>query len=73
MSGAQSKAIELTRREKEIILLTAAGLPIRDIASRIGIADKTVKAHRTAIYRKLKLQGVALITRYAIRQGWVVP
>lgn len=42
-----------TRREHEIMLLVADGLRIRDIASRLGLCDGTIKAHLHNAYRKL--------------------
>jgi len=42
-----------TRREHEIMLLVADGLRIRDVASRLGLCEGTVKAHLHNAYRKL--------------------
>jgi two-component system nitrate/nitrite response regulator NarL len=43
----------LTRREREIARLIGAGASNRDIASRLLVSEGTVKAHLTAIFRKL--------------------
>lgn len=63
--------VTLTPREREIAVLTAEGLSIREIATKLGIAEKTVKQHRSKIREKLNGAGIALMTRYVIRQGWV--
>ena len=51
--GSQSRPEEpqLTGREREILALVASGLPNKLIAQRLGIAEKTVKAHLTNAYR----------------------
>jgi two-component system, NarL family, nitrate/nitrite response regulator NarL len=43
----------LTRREREIASLIGAGASNRDIAGRLLVSEGTVKAHLTAIFRKL--------------------
>src|SRR5690349_21404597 len=40
----------LTERERDVLALLAEGLPNKVIALRLGISDKTVKAHLTRIY-----------------------
>jgi DNA-binding NarL/FixJ family response regulator len=44
---------QLTLREREIALLVAAGASNKEIAEQVGVKEKTVKAHLTAIFRKL--------------------
>jgi DNA-binding CsgD family transcriptional regulator len=45
----------LTVREREVLALAAEGLANRQIASRMGIADRTVKQHLSAAFRKLRV------------------
>ena len=61
----------LSRREREILNLIAAGRTSRQIAADLGIAWKTVVCHRTRIMQKLGLHRTADVVRYAItcRQG----
>ena len=47
---------ELTGREVEIARAVAQGLSNRDIAQRLGIAERTVKAHLSSIFRKLGIR-----------------
>jgi DNA-binding NarL/FixJ family response regulator len=43
----------LSDREREVLDLLAAGLPNKVIAQRLGIAERTVKAHVTKIFAAL--------------------
>jgi DNA-binding NarL/FixJ family response regulator len=43
----------LTAREREIAALVAAGGANKEIAGRLGVSERTVKAHLTAVFRKL--------------------
>lgn len=44
---------QLTRREKQVLLLLGAGLTNRELGRRLGIAERTVKAHVSRILAKL--------------------
>jgi DNA-binding NarL/FixJ family response regulator len=61
----------LTPRERETVQLIAEGKSNKDVSSILGISVKTVEAHRAAIMRKLELDSVADLVRYAVRNGIV--
>jgi DNA-binding NarL/FixJ family response regulator len=44
---------ELSERERDVLLLVAEGLPNKQIARKLEISEKTVKAHLTRIFREL--------------------
>lgn len=44
---------QLSAREREVLTCVARGLPNKLIARRLGIAEKTVKAHLTQIYQQI--------------------
>ncbi|WP_241192641.1 LuxR C-terminal-related transcriptional regulator [Streptomyces sp. ADI96-02] len=46
----------LTERELEVLVLLASGEQNRWLARRLGIAERTVRAHTTSIVRKLNLK-----------------
>lgn len=47
---------ELTDREREVLGLVAEGFSNRAIGARLVITDRTVEAHMTAIFGKLRLE-----------------
>lgn len=49
----EPRGVELTGREQEVLLLVADGLGNKQIARRLGITERTVKAHLTNIYQRL--------------------
>ncbi|MFE0810023.1 response regulator transcription factor [Streptomyces sp. NPDC058794] len=53
LSGLDFSA--LTGRELEVLLLLATGEQNRRLARRLGIAERTVRAHTASIVRKLGL------------------
>jgi DNA-binding NarL/FixJ family response regulator len=50
---AQQPARNLSRRETEVLGLVATGLANKQIARRLGISERTVKAHLTAVFQQL--------------------
>jgi len=63
----------LTARERDVVRLLADGKSNREIASSLGISIKTVETHRSAIMRKLGLQSITDLVRYAIRNKIIQP
>jgi DNA-binding NarL/FixJ family response regulator len=50
---AQRPARELSGREEEVLRLVATGLANKQIARRLGISERTVKAHLTSVFQQL--------------------
>jgi len=57
----------LTPREREVCNLVAAGRLNKQIAAELGIAEKTVKAHRARVMAKLQAPSVADLVRIVDR------
>jgi FixJ family two-component response regulator len=55
----------LSSREREIMLHVVAGRLNKQIASDIGIAESTVKVHRTHLMRKMKARSLPELSRMA--------
>ena len=54
---------QLTNRESELLLYVISGSPNKLIADELGISEKTVKAHRGKIMKKLKVCCFAELVR----------
>lgn len=67
----QQKMSLLTPREREIVELVASGNCNKTIANKLNIADRTVKAHLSVIFQKLKVNDrlqLALLANKAFSQ-----
>ncbi|MBL9145124.1 MAG: response regulator transcription factor [Verrucomicrobiaceae bacterium] len=66
----KNRFASLSDREKEVLAEVVRGKMNKEIASDLGIHERTVKLHRTAITTKLQVQSVAELTRlWLILQG----
>lgn len=61
----------LTNREMEILEQIIDGLSNKEIATRLGISQQTVKNHVTSILSKLNRSDRTQAAIYALRHGWV--
>jgi len=59
----------LTLREREVLGLVVQGKLNKQIADLLGIHERTVKLHRTAITTKLEVHSVAELTRLVQEAG----
>src|SRR5919106_1587518 len=59
----------LTQREHDILALLAEGRSNRDIAQRLYLSEKTVKAHLAAIFRKLGVTNRTQAAMMAVQMG----
>jgi RNA polymerase sigma factor (sigma-70 family) len=55
----------LTPREREVIVLVAAGLMNKQIAAQLGVTEITVKVHRGNVMRKMGARSLADLVRMA--------
>ena len=57
----------LTAREREIVQHLAEGKSNKEVAGALGISIRTAENHRASVLRKLQLDSLASLVRYAIR------
>ena len=60
---------KLSPREREVTQLIAEGHSSAEVARRLQISVRTVDTHRHNIMQKLKLNSIAALTKFAIRNG----
>jgi len=61
--------VPLTAREREVLSELARGRANKEIARDLGLAEKTVKTHVSAILAKLGVQDRTQAALYAVRTG----
>ncbi len=59
----------LTQREREVMRLVVTGRLNKQIATELGTTEKTVKAHRAQVMRKMRASSLAELVRLADRVG----
>jgi DNA-binding NarL/FixJ family response regulator len=59
----------LSAREREILQLVAEGKTSQEIAERLAISSKTVDTYRSRLMRKIGVEDMAGLIKFAIRHG----
>lgn len=72
-SQEESALSKLTEREKEILQLILDGRSSKEIAFELNLSSKTVDGHRQHIMKKLKMENMIELTKFAIREGLIKP
>lgn len=60
---------DLSTREREVLQLIAEGMKTVEIAKHLFVSVKTVESHRSTIFMKLKIDSIAELTKFALREG----
>jgi len=61
----QKNYASLTHREQEVFRLVVCGMLNKKVAIKLGIAEKTVKVHRSRVMTKMKADSLAALVRLA--------
>lgn len=61
----------LTERELEVLQAAALGERNKEIAYKLGITERTVKAHLQSIYQKFGVDSRAAAVAVAAQKGWL--
>ena len=64
-SALDAELDQLTPRERQVLRLIARGYTYRDIATELGISNKTVESHVSSVLRKLQLSNRHQLTNWA--------
>ncbi len=70
-SRARQFSKELTPRQREVVQLFAEGRPIKEIAWRLGLSEKTVEFHKHHIMESFNLKSNAELVLFALKQGLI--
>lgn len=69
LAHLRRRIASLSQREREVFVLVVAGKLNKQISATLGIAEKTVKVHRSRVMRKMAVRSVATLARVAERIG----
>jgi two-component system response regulator NreC len=70
-ADVSTASVDLTPREREVLILIADGLTNSEIGEQLEISVKTVDRHRENIMRKLDIHSRIDLVKYAIREGLI--
>ncbi|HEY7041126.1 MAG TPA: response regulator transcription factor [Methylomirabilota bacterium] len=62
-SELERRVGSLTPREREVLMLVVAGMLNKQIADKLGIAEKTIKVHRGRVMEKMQADSIADLVR----------
>ncbi len=71
VAPAEETTESLSERELEVLRLAAKGMGNRQIASELGISDRTVQGHLANIYQKLNVSTRTEAVLAAVRAKWI--
>ena len=66
---SEEQRAELSKREREVLVLVAEGLPNKLIARRLEISEKTVKTHLTSVFQRIGVSDRTQAALWAQRNG----
>jgi DNA-binding NarL/FixJ family response regulator len=69
--GAETPAVSLTPREQDVLQLLARGKSNKEIAASLGVTERTVKFHVSAIFTKLAVANRTEAVTRAVNAGLV--
>lgn len=64
-------SVELSDREKEVVMLVCQELTIKEIGQKLCISENTVRNHRVNIMQKIGVNNMVGLVRYAYDSGLV--
>lgn len=68
--AARARIAALSPRQREVLVLMAEGLLNKQIAWKLGLSERTIKMHRSALLRSLGLETTADAIRLAVEAGY---
>jgi FixJ family two-component response regulator len=66
-----ARLASLSNREREILKLITDGLASKQIALRLELSEKTIESYRAQLMKKLNVNSLAKLVRFAIEAGIV--
>jgi DNA-binding NarL/FixJ family response regulator len=67
--GGHDPLERLSKRERQVVQLIAEGMTSAEVATRLNLSPKSVDTYRGRVMRKLELDDLAALVKFAIRHG----
>ena len=67
-NGGQ-KMTPLSPREREVLLLSSKGFPVKEVAAKLAITERTVQAHLSSVYTKFGAKNKTEALILALKNG----
>jgi FixJ family two-component response regulator len=68
-TAVQQRAETLSQREREVMELVVCGLLNKQSGHKLGVSEKTIKAHRAQVMRKMQANSLPELVRMAEKIG----
>lgn len=69
VDGEARELPSLSPREREVLLLSSKGFPVREVAGKLFITERTVQAHLSSVYSKFHAKNKTEALLVALRNG----
>ena len=69
--GIMVNPVRLTGRERALLSAVVDGCANREIATRFGVSEQTVKNQLSTLFQKVGVSGRLALAVYALREGLV--
>lgn len=69
-SGVGEGRLRLSARQEQVLRMMVYGYRAREIASVLGLSEKTVLTHKERALVKLQIESKSELVEYALREGW---
>jgi two-component system, NarL family, invasion response regulator UvrY len=69
--GREAPTVALTARERDVLRLLAQGETVRSIGEKLGLSEKTVANHQSALREKLGVKNSVQLARVAAQLGLI--
>jgi len=69
LDGIHGRMARLTPREREVLALLVEGRPNKQVACKLGIAEKTIKVHRARVMEKMEAHSLVDLVRVIDKVG----